>query len=69
MNLNWKQGVNGLKKAKGRPSKRESEEAELERLRIDAKRALLKKFHTELRKEFLAKRNIGLSTIIAKNMK
>src|SRR5437016_12774425 len=61
------EGVGGLKKAKGRPRKNEneSEAAELERLRME--NGLLKKFHTELRKEALAKRNIGLSTIIEKN--
>jgi transposase-like protein len=32
----------------GHPVKTESEEREVERLRMDAKRALLKKFHTEL---------------------
>ena len=53
------EGVGGLKKAKGRPRKHASEPAELERLRME--NALLKKFHTELRKEALAKRNIGLS--------
>lgn len=61
------EGVGGLKKAKGRPHKHASEPAELERLRME--NALLKKFHTELRKEVLAKCNIGLSTIIEKNTK
>jgi transposase-like protein len=60
-------GVEALKKAKGRPRESESEQAELERLRME--NALLKKFHTELRKEALAKRNIGLSTTIEKNTK
>jgi transposase-like protein len=57
----------GKKKPKGRPRKRENEQAELERLRME--NALLKKFHTELRKEALAKRNIGLSITIEKNTK
>jgi transposase-like protein len=48
-----------LKKLKGRPRKSESEQSELERLRME--NDLLKKFHTELRKAGLAKRNIGLS--------
>ena len=62
------EGVDGLKKAKGRPRKQaESEQAELERLRME--NALLKKFHTELRKEVLAKRNIGLSITVEKNTK
>jgi transposase len=33
----------------GRPMKTEREEREVEQLRMDAKRALLKRFHTELR--------------------
>ncbi len=42
----------------GRPRKRpESPEAEIERLRME--NALLKKYHTDLRKRLLAKRNIG----------
>ena len=61
------EGVSGLKKAKGRPRKSETEQAELKRLRME--NALLKKFHTELRKEALVKRNIGLSSTIGKNTK
>ena len=60
-----REGVSALKKTKGRPRKSESEQAELERLRME--NALLKKFHTELRKEVLARRNIGSSIIIEKN--
>jgi len=60
-----REGVSALKKAKGRPRKSENEQTELERLRME--NSLLKKFHTELRKEALAKRNIGLSTIAKKN--
>ena len=45
----------------GRPHKQaESREAEIERLRME--NALLKKLHTDLREELLAKRNIGQST-------
>ena len=51
----------------GRPLKAESEEREVERLRME--NALLKKFHTELRKEQLAQRNIGRSTTTRKNTK
>jgi transposase-like protein len=51
----------------GRPVKTESEEREVERLRME--NALLKKFHTELRKVELAQRNIGRSTTIRKNTK
>ena len=50
----------------GRPRKREaSEQEELKRLRME--NDLLKKFHAELRKEVLAKRNIGLSTVKEKS--
>jgi transposase-like protein len=63
-----REGVSGLKKVKGRPRKREeSSEAELRRLRME--NALLKKFHTELRKVRLAQRNIGRSTTTRKNTK
>jgi transposase len=51
----------------GRPVKTESEEREVERLRME--NALLKKFHTELRKVQLAQRNIGRSTTTRKNTK
>jgi transposase-like protein len=52
----------------GRPRKQaDSEQAELERLRME--NALLKKFHTELRTQVLAKRNIGSFTIIERSMK
>jgi transposase-like protein len=62
-----REGISGLKKMKGRRHKSETEqaEAELERLRME--NALLKKFHTELRKEVLAKRNIGSSITNEKN--
>ena len=51
-----------LKKRKrlGRPPKKESKEAYIARLEMEVE--LLKKFHTELRKDMLAKRNIGSST-------
>jgi transposase-like protein len=51
----------------GRPRKTESEQQELERLRME--NALLKKFHTELRGLRLAQRNIGRSTTTGKNTK
>jgi transposase-like protein len=51
----------------GRPLKSEAKERELERLRME--NALLKKFHTELRKVQPAQRNIGRSTITRKNTK
>ena len=62
-----REGTTAFNKAIGRPRKSENEQTELERLRME--NALLKKFHTELRNEALAKRNIGLSTITAKNTK
>jgi len=60
-----REGASGFGKAKGRPRQSQNEQSELERLRME--NDLLKKFHTELRKEALAKRNIGLSTTIAKH--
>ncbi len=43
----------------GRPPKKENKEAYIARLEMENE--LLKKFHTELRKGMLAKRNIGSS--------
>lgn len=63
-----REGAEAFHKPKGRPRKQaESEQAELERLRME--NALLKKYHSELRKEMLAKRNIGSSTTIEKHTK
>lgn len=50
----------GLGKKKGRPPKRENTETYIARLEME--NDLLKKFHAELRKLELAKRNIGSST-------
>jgi transposase-like protein len=44
----------------GRPPKKENQAAYITRLEME--NALLKKFHTELRKAMLAKRNIGSSS-------
>ena len=44
----------------GRPQKKENQEAYIARLEME--NALLKKFHAELRKDMLAKRNIGSSS-------
>ena len=61
-----REGAEGFNNPIGRPRKRaENERAELERLRME--NALLKKYHTELRKEVLAKRNIGSFTTTAEN--
>ncbi len=62
-----REGELSFHKPIGRPLKTESEEREVKRLRME--NALLKKFHTELRKVQLAQRNIGRSTTIRKNTK
>ncbi len=63
-----REGIDAFSKPIGRPrEQQESEQAELERLRME--NTLLKKYHAELRKEVLAKRNIGLSINIEKNTK
>ena len=51
----------------GRPPKRENTEAYIARLEMEVD--LLKKFHAELRKLELARRNIGLSTTNKDNTK
>jgi transposase-like protein len=62
-----REGELSFHKPIGRPLKAESEEREVERLRME--NALLKKFHTELRKVQLAQCNIGRSTTTRKNTK
>lgn len=62
-----REGAQGLCKPIGRPRKIVDEKSRIARLEME--NGLLKKYHTELRKEVLAKRNIGLSTTIEKNMK
>jgi len=53
-----KEGATMFTKHRGRPCiNTETQEAELERLRME--NALLKKLQSELRKDMLAKRNIG----------
>jgi transposase-like protein len=52
-----REGALAFTKPKGRPRKQASPETELERLRME--NDLLKKYHSELRKLELAKRNIG----------
>jgi len=57
-----------FQKAIGRPRRQpESEQEELKRLRME--NDLLKKFQAELRKEGLAKRNIGSSSARGKNIR
>jgi len=52
-----REGAASFDKAKGRPRKETRPQTELERLRME--NDLLKKFHAELRKQELEKRNIG----------
>jgi transposase-like protein len=60
-----KEGELSFHKRIGRPAKVETEQSELERLRME--NALLKKFHSELRDLQFAQRNIGRSTTGKKN--
>ena len=61
-----REGVEAFTKPIGRPRKiAESEVEELARLRME--NTLLKKYHSELRKELLAKRNIGSSSNTGEN--
>ena len=70
---NWlwqyrREGITGLKKPRrGRPSKKENTASYIKQLEME--NDLLKKYHTELRTDKLAKRNIGLSISIEKNTK
>lgn len=61
----WREGEWSFHKPIGRPPKSQTEQRELERLRME--NALLKKFHTELRGMRLAARNIGSSTTTEQN--
>jgi transposase-like protein len=62
-----KEGEASFHKPIGRPPKAEAKQRELERLQME--NALLKKFHTELRKLQLAPRNIGRSITTKKSSK
>ena len=63
-----REGTAAFTKPIGRPRKQaESGQSELERLRME--NALLKKLQSELRKDMLAKRDIGPSFITRKNTK
>lgn len=57
----------GGTRKRGRPPKRENKDAYIARLEMENE--LLKKFHAELRKLELAKRNIGSSTTKKKDTK
>ena len=61
------EGEISLHKPIGRPPKSQSEQRELERLRME--NALLKKFHSELREVQLAQRDIGRSITTEENSK
>ena len=61
------EGELSFHKPKGRPHKKEDEQSELKRLRME--NALLKKFHSELREVPLAQRNIGRSNTTKTNTK
>ena len=60
-----KEGELSFHKPIGRPAKKQTEQRELEHLRME--NALLKKFHTELHGMRLAPRNFGSSITSAKN--
>jgi transposase len=61
-----REGATAFTKHIGRPRKQaESEQGELERLRME--NTLLKKLQSELRKDMLAKRDIGQSIITRKS--
>ena len=60
-----REGAAAFAKPIGRPRKEGHERPRLEQLEME--NALLKKFHTELRKVQLAQRNIGRSTTTKKN--
>ena len=62
-----REGEQGFCKPIGRPRKVHNEAAHIQQLEME--NALLKKYHTELRKSLLAKRNIGSSFNTEENMK
>jgi transposase len=63
-----REGPGAFFKPIGRPRKvREGQQAEIERLRME--NALLKKFHTDLQKRYLARRSIGQFTTTKEHTK
>lgn len=62
-----REGEQGFCKPIGRPRKAQDEATRIQQLEME--NALLKKYHTELRKSLLAKRNIGLSITTERNTK
>jgi transposase len=61
------EGELAFTRPRGRPRKVQNEKMRIQRLEME--NALLKKYHTELRKSLLAKRNIGSSSITGQNTK
>jgi transposase-like protein len=61
------EGEQAFTHPRGRPRKVQDECARIKQLEME--NALLKKYHTELRKSLLAKRNIGSSITTGKNTK
>ncbi len=62
-----REGEIAFQRPLGRPLKGREAKTRLEQLGME--NALLKKYHTELRKSLLAKRNIGSSTTTGRNTK
>lgn len=62
-----REGEKGFCKPIGRPRKVQTEASRIQQLEME--NALLKKYHTELRKSLLAKRNIGSSISTVENTK
>jgi transposase len=62
-----REGEPGFCKPIGRPRKVVDERSQLKQLEMEV--ALLKKYHTELRKSLLARRNIGSSTTTGRTTK
>lgn len=62
-----REGEQGFYKPIGRPKRAQNEAARIRQLEME--NALLKKYHTELRKSLLAKRNIGSSGTTGENTK
>jgi transposase len=62
-----REGELAFTRPRGRPRKVADERSRLKQLEMEV--ALLKKYHTELRKSLLARRNIGLSSTTGKNTK
>jgi transposase len=62
-----REGEQAFTHPRGRPRKVQNESTRIQQLEME--NALLKKYHTELRKSLLAKRNIGSSITTGKNTK